>query len=144
MVRLDLQLPDCVRIFIGFTDGPLENGGIRCDTVVRANTTTASGGGVHSNGTLAVYGSRFEANIASTGGAVWAQGGSAAFVDSRFTGNTGGSGGAMFVVGALFAVAWWYGVRTGIRIDREAAQREREQAEWDAAHPQGPAPGNGA
>ena len=43
----------------------------------------------------------------------------------------------MFVVGILFAVAWWYGIRTGIRIDREAAQREREQAEWDAAHPDG-------
>jgi hypothetical protein len=42
---------------------------------------------------------------------------------------------AMFLVGALFALAWWYGIRTGIRLDREAAQREREQAEWDAAHP---------
>ena len=40
----------------------------------------------------------------------------------------------MFLVGILFAVAWWYGIRTGIRIDREAAQREREQAEWEAAH----------
>ena len=38
--------------------------------------------------------------------------------------------------GGLFAVAWWYGIRTGIRIDREAAQREREQAAWDAAHPE--------
>ncbi|MFJ5694543.1 DUF4233 domain-containing protein [Arthrobacter sp. NPDC093125] len=44
----------------------------------------------------------------------------------------------MFLVGALFALAWWYGIRTGIRIDREAAQRAREQAEWDAAHPDGP------
>lgn len=44
----------------------------------------------------------------------------------------------MFLVGALFALAWWYGIRTGIRIDREAAQRVREQAEWDAAHPDGP------
>jgi hypothetical protein len=51
---------------------------------------------------------------------------------------------AMYLVGALFAVAWWYGIRTGIRIDREAAQRDREQADWDAAHPQGPAPGNSA
>lgn len=42
---------------------------------------------------------------------------------------------AMYVVGGLFAVAWWYGIRTGIRIDREAAQREREQAEWEATHP---------
>lgn len=42
---------------------------------------------------------------------------------------------AMYLVGALFAIAWWYGIRTGIRLDREAAQREREQAEWEAAHP---------
>jgi hypothetical protein len=41
----------------------------------------------------------------------------------------------MFLVGVLFALSWWYGIRTGIRIDREAAQREREQAEWEAAHP---------
>ena len=44
----------------------------------------------------------------------------------------------MFLVGVLFALAWWYGIRTGIRIDAEAAQRAREQAEWDAAHPDGP------
>jgi hypothetical protein len=54
----------------------------------------------------------------------------------------------MYVVGVLFAAAWWYGIRTGIRIDREAGQREREQAAWDAAHPAGPgpepAPGAGA
>jgi hypothetical protein len=43
----------------------------------------------------------------------------------------------MYVVGALFAASWWYGIRTGIRIDREAAQREREQAAWEAAHPDG-------
>ena len=41
----------------------------------------------------------------------------------------------MFLVGALFAICWWYGIRTGIRLDREAAQREREQAAWEAAHP---------
>lgn len=40
----------------------------------------------------------------------------------------------MFIVGILFAVCWWYGIRTGMRIDREVAQRDREQAEWDAAH----------
>ena len=40
----------------------------------------------------------------------------------------------MFLVGALFGLAWWYGIRTGIRIDSESAKREREQAEWDAAH----------
>ena len=43
----------------------------------------------------------------------------------------------MFLVGALFALAWWYGIRTGIRLDREAAQRAREQAEWEAAHSDG-------
>ena len=48
---------------------------------------------------------------------------------------------AMYLVGALFAVAWWYGIRTGIRIDREAAQREREQADWEAAHPRARRPG---
>ncbi|MGJ3191285.1 DUF4233 domain-containing protein [Paenarthrobacter nitroguajacolicus] len=40
----------------------------------------------------------------------------------------------MFVVGILFAICWWYGIRAGMRIDREVAQRDREQAEWDAAH----------
>ncbi len=40
----------------------------------------------------------------------------------------------MFIVGILFAICWWYGIRAGMRIDREVAQREREQAEWDAAH----------
>lgn len=45
---------------------------------------------------------------------------------------------AMFLVGLLFAIAWWYGIRTGIRLDREAAQRARDQAEWDAAHPDSP------
>lgn len=44
----------------------------------------------------------------------------------------------MFLVGALFGLAWWYGIRTGIRIDSEAAKREREQAEWSAS--QGDAP----
>ncbi|MFC8038426.1 DUF4233 domain-containing protein [Paenarthrobacter sp. NPDC057355] len=40
----------------------------------------------------------------------------------------------MFIVGVLFAICWWYGIRAGMRIDREVAQRDREQAEWDAAH----------
>ncbi|ASN20607.1 DUF4233 domain-containing protein [Arthrobacter sp. YN] len=40
----------------------------------------------------------------------------------------------MFIVGLLFAICWWYGIRAGMRIDREVAQRDREQAEWDAAH----------
>lgn len=46
----------------------------------------------------------------------------------------------MFIVGILFAVCWWYGIRTGMRIDREVAQRDREQAEWDAAHGDGTEP----
>lgn len=44
----------------------------------------------------------------------------------------------MFLVGALFGLAWWYGIRTGIRIDSESAQREREQAEWNVAHGDAP------
>ncbi|BAS17749.1 hypothetical protein AHiyo8_60520 [Arthrobacter sp. Hiyo8] len=40
----------------------------------------------------------------------------------------------MFVVGVLFAACWWYGIRAGMRIDRENAQRDREQAEWNASH----------
>ncbi|WP_077487729.1 DUF4233 domain-containing protein [Sinomonas mesophila] len=42
----------------------------------------------------------------------------------------------MFAVGAVLALTWWYGIRTGARIDRESAQREREQAEWEKAHPE--------
>ncbi|KRF04566.1 hypothetical protein ASH00_13170 [Arthrobacter sp. Soil782] len=37
----------------------------------------------------------------------------------------------MFLVGILFALTWLYGIRTGARLDRENAQRDREQAEWD-------------
>ncbi|MDR6987067.1 hypothetical protein J2Y66_001549 [Paenarthrobacter nitroguajacolicus] len=40
----------------------------------------------------------------------------------------------MFIVGILFAICWWYGIRAGMRIDREVVQRDREQAEWNAAH----------
>ena len=40
----------------------------------------------------------------------------------------------MFVVGVLFAACWWYGIRAGMRIDRENVQRDREQAEWNASH----------
>lgn len=46
----------------------------------------------------------------------------------------------MFIVGILFALSWWYGLRTGGRIDRESAQRAREQAEWEASHPEPPPP----
>lgn len=42
---------------------------------------------------------------------------------------------SMFVVGLLFAACWWYALHAGARIDRENAQRAKEQAEWDAAHP---------
>ena len=44
---------------------------------------------------------------------------------------------SMFVVGVLFAVAWWYALYAGARIDRENAARARAQADWDAAHPEG-------
>ncbi|WP_125612493.1 DUF4233 domain-containing protein [Specibacter cremeus] len=42
----------------------------------------------------------------------------------------------MFVIGLLFAITWWYGLRAGGRIDRENVVREREQAAWEAAHPE--------
>ncbi|MCZ2403945.1 DUF4233 domain-containing protein [Paenarthrobacter sp. Z7-10] len=47
----------------------------------------------------------------------------------------------MFVVGVLFALCWWYALRAGIRIDRENAQRDREQTRWEAEHPDETAPG---
>jgi hypothetical protein len=40
----------------------------------------------------------------------------------------------MFVVGVLFALSWWYAVRTGGRLDRENAQRDAEQADWERQH----------
>ncbi len=43
----------------------------------------------------------------------------------------------MFLVGAIFAATWWYGLKTGMRLDRENRQRDREQAEWEKAHPEG-------
>ncbi|MGO4382938.1 DUF4233 domain-containing protein [Specibacter sp. RAF43] len=46
---------------------------------------------------------------------------------------------SMFVVGILFAVAWWYALFAGSRIDRENRERARVQAAWDAEHPD-PAP----
>lgn len=42
---------------------------------------------------------------------------------------------SMFVVGVLFAVAWWYALYAGARIDRENVARARVQAQWDAEHP---------
>ncbi len=41
----------------------------------------------------------------------------------------------MFVIGVLFALTWWYALRAGIRIDRENAVRDREQAQWEQNHP---------
>ncbi|WAP53016.1 DUF4233 domain-containing protein [Arthrobacter sp. ATA002] len=43
----------------------------------------------------------------------------------------------MFFVGAIFAATWWYGLKTGMRLDRENRVRDREQAEWEKAHPEG-------
>ncbi|WP_035749154.1 DUF4233 domain-containing protein [Arthrobacter sp. 35W] len=51
---------------------------------------------------------------------------------------------SMFIIGVLFAVAWWYALRAGSKIDVENARRDREQAEWDAAHPTGTADGTAA
>ncbi|MCC9196323.1 DUF4233 domain-containing protein [Arthrobacter sp. zg-Y820] len=45
----------------------------------------------------------------------------------------------MFLVGALFAGTWWYALKTGMRLDRENRQRDREQEEWEKAHPEGSA-----
>lgn len=47
---------------------------------------------------------------------------------------------SMFVVGVLFAVAWWYALFGGAKIDRENVVRAKAQAEWDAAHPAESAP----
>lgn len=41
----------------------------------------------------------------------------------------------MFIVGVLFALTWLYGIRTGARLDRENAERDRQQAEWERANP---------
>lgn len=40
----------------------------------------------------------------------------------------------MFLVGILFALTWFYGVRTGARLDRENAERDRAQEEWERTH----------
>lgn len=48
---------------------------------------------------------------------------------------------AMFVVGVLFTAAWWYALFGGAKIDRENKERAREQAQWEAAHPEEAAPG---
>ncbi|WP_043445623.1 DUF4233 domain-containing protein [Arthrobacter sp. L77] len=42
----------------------------------------------------------------------------------------------MFVVGLAFALTWLYGIRQGIRVDRENVERDRLQAEWEKANPE--------
>lgn len=44
---------------------------------------------------------------------------------------------AMFFVGVLSALAWWYAVRTGARLDRENAARDAAQEQWEREHPEG-------
>ncbi len=41
----------------------------------------------------------------------------------------------MFLIGTAFAITWVYGLRTGHRLDRENAERDRRQAEWERNHP---------
>ncbi|MDO4898911.1 MAG: DUF4233 domain-containing protein [Rothia sp. (in: high G+C Gram-positive bacteria)] len=42
---------------------------------------------------------------------------------------------SMFFVGAAFAVAYWFGVTRGARLDAENKVRAREQEEWEKANP---------
>lgn len=44
---------------------------------------------------------------------------------------------AMFFVGACFAIAYWYGLHAGDRVDRENVERAKAQEEWEKAHPEG-------
>ena len=37
---------------------------------------------------------------------------------------------------SAFAATWWYAITKGRTMDVETARRAREQAAWDAAHPQ--------
>lgn len=41
---------------------------------------------------------------------------------------------SMFLIGPLFALAWWYAVVKGRRMDVENRERDRLQAEWEAEH----------
>ncbi|MHA7276765.1 DUF4233 domain-containing protein [Arthrobacter sp. HLT1-21] len=43
----------------------------------------------------------------------------------------------MFLIGVLFALTWLYGIRTGRRLDAENVERDRQQAEWERANPEG-------
>jgi hypothetical protein len=42
----------------------------------------------------------------------------------------------MFIIAILFTITWWYAVAKGGSMDRENAERDRLQAEWEAAHPE--------
>ena len=42
---------------------------------------------------------------------------------------------SMFFVGAAFAIAYWFAVTRGARLDAENAVRAKEQAEWEKANP---------
>lgn len=42
---------------------------------------------------------------------------------------------SMFFVGAAFALAYWFGVTRGARLDAENRQRAKEQEEWEKANP---------
>ncbi|MFJ6002410.1 DUF4233 domain-containing protein [Arthrobacter sp. NPDC092385] len=42
----------------------------------------------------------------------------------------------MFLVGVAFAGTWLYGIRQGMRVDRENTERDRLQAEWEKANPE--------
>ena len=42
---------------------------------------------------------------------------------------------SMFVIGVLCALAWWYAVVKGGRMDRENLQRAEEQRRWEAENP---------
>ncbi|MCO1338432.1 hypothetical protein BJH93_05930 [Kocuria polaris] len=40
----------------------------------------------------------------------------------------------LFVIGALFAVAWWYAVTKGAQMDAENRERDAAQEAWEAEH----------
>lgn len=42
---------------------------------------------------------------------------------------------SMFFVGAAFAVAYWYAVTRGAKLDAENRERAREQEAWEKANP---------
>ncbi|WP_237220855.1 DUF4233 domain-containing protein [Rothia nasimurium] len=42
---------------------------------------------------------------------------------------------SMFFVGGAFAIAYWFAVTRGARLDAENAERARAQEEWEKANP---------